>query len=268
MIILDHDTASIVLVIRGTFSIKDVVMDVVCEEEEFLDGFAHSGFLNGSRMVLSKCSSVLEKALCDNFGYGLVVCGHSMGGSVSIMVTMALLSPGQASSLLPPGVEVRCVALGPAPVFRIPGVRGFSSEVYRDKVHIFINDKDVVPRLSLGSVAQLLRVLREIDGLSLSLDQQLAVIMWRRDEETEENRAKVRDIVSSVSQDRFPFLYHPGSVFWLRSGASPGSGSSVTVRGVTAEEAEATAESLGVSETMVSDHIHTAYRDNFRKVHI
>ena len=48
MIILDHDTASIVLVIRGTFSIKDVVMDVVCEDSEFLDGFAHSGFLNGS----------------------------------------------------------------------------------------------------------------------------------------------------------------------------------------------------------------------------
>ena len=116
MIILDHDTTSIVLVIRGTFSIKDVVMDVVCEDAEFLDGFAHSGFLAGSRMVLSKCSSVLEKALCDNFGYGLVVCGHSMGGSVSIMITMALLSPGP--SLLPPGVGVSCVALGPAPVFR------------------------------------------------------------------------------------------------------------------------------------------------------
>ena len=200
MILLDHESASIILVIRGTFSIKDVVMDVVCEDAEFLDGFAHSGFLTGSRMVLSKCSSVLEKALCDNFGYNLVVCGHSMGGSVSIVITMQLLGP--ASSLLPPGVGVRCVALGPAPVFRTLGVRGQVGGEYRDQVHIYISDRDVVPRLSLGSVAQLLRVLRQLDSLGLSLEQQLAVIMWRRDEDSAAIRARVRSIVSAGSQDR------------------------------------------------------------------
>lgn len=125
----------------------------------------------------------------------------------------------------------------------------------------------MVPRLSLGSVAQLLRVLRELDSLGLSLDQQLAVIMWRRDEETEVNRARVRDIVNTRGgQDRFPFLHHPGSVFWLRSSAAPGARSRVTVTSVTEEEAESTAESLGIHETMVSDHIHTAYRENFSKV--
>ena len=203
MILLDHESASIILVIRGTFSIKDVVMDVVCEDAEFLDGFAHSGFLTGSRMVLSKCSSVLEKALCDNFGYNLVVCGHSMGGSVSIVITMQLLGP--ASSLLPPGVGVRCVALGPAPVFRTLGVRGQVPGEYGDhseQVHIYISDRDVVPRLSLGSVAQLLRVLRQLDSLGLSLEQQLAVIMWRRDEDSAAIRARVRSIVSAGSQDR------------------------------------------------------------------
>ena len=202
MILLDHESASIILVIRGTFSIKDVVMDVVCEDAEFLDGFAHSGFLTGSRMVLSKCSSVLEKALCDNFGYNLVVCGHSMGGSVSIMITMELLGP--ASSLLPPGVGVRCVALGPAPVFRTLGVGGEYGDHsdHSDQVHIYISDRDVVPRLSLGSVAQLLRVLRQLDSLGLSLEQQLAVIMWRRDEDSAAIRARVRGIVSAGSQDR------------------------------------------------------------------
>ena len=143
--------------------------------------------------------------------------------------------------------------------------RSVITDEYRDKVHIYINDRDVVPRLSLGSVAQLLRVLRELDSLGLSLDQQLAVIMWRRDEETEVIRARVRDIVNTRGgQDRFPFLHHPGSVFWLRSSVGPGAG--VTITSVTEEEAESTAESLGVHETMVSDHIHTAYRENFGKV--
>ena len=123
-----------------------------------------------------------------------------------------------------------------------------------------------MPRLSLGSVAQLLRVLRELDSLGLSLDQQLAVIMWRRDEETEVTRARVRTIVNTRGgQDRFPFLHHPGSVFWLRSSVTPGAGGVMVTR-VTEEEAESTAESLGIHETMVSDHIHTAYRENFGKV--
>ena len=91
MVILDHATSSVVLVIRGTFSFRDVIMDVVCEDAELLDGFAHGGFLQGSRMVLNKCGHILEQSLRDNFGYNLVICGHSMGGSVGIMITMELL---------------------------------------------------------------------------------------------------------------------------------------------------------------------------------
>ena len=91
MVILDHATSSVVLVIRGTFSFKDVIMDVVCEDEEFLDGYAHGGFLQGSRMILNKCARFLEQSLRENFGYNLVICGHSMGGSVGIMITMELL---------------------------------------------------------------------------------------------------------------------------------------------------------------------------------
>ena len=64
-------------------------------------------------------------------------------------------------------------------------------------------------------------------------------------------------------KDRFPFLYHPGAVFWLRS---VGAGAGVTVVRVSKGEAETIAESIEISETMVSDHIHTAYRDNLGKV--
>lgn len=259
MVILDHETASVVLVIRGTFSFKDVVMDVVCEDSEFLDGFAHSGFLDGSQMVLNKCSSILEKCLCDNFGYNLVVCGHSMGGSVAMMITMELIRT-DSFSILPPGVNVRCVALGPAPVYRTVGSM---PRVFKDSIHIYVNDRDVVPRLSLGSVAKLLMALREIDTLGLTLEEQLAVVMWRRDEDTVTNRARVRSVVSLVCQDRFQFLYHPGTVFRVLSSESR---TSAKVMMDAIEDTDDMAENLEIFETMVSDHIHTAYRENFNKV--
>ena len=101
MILVDHDSSSVVLVIRGTFSFKDVLMDVVCEDAEFLDGYAHEGFLSGSRMVLQKCSRILEESLSEYFRYSLVVCGHSMGGSVAVLITMELLRSDEFN-IIPP----------------------------------------------------------------------------------------------------------------------------------------------------------------------
>jgi hypothetical protein len=37
------------LTIRGTFSMADAISDIVCDEDPFLDGFAHRGILNGAR---------------------------------------------------------------------------------------------------------------------------------------------------------------------------------------------------------------------------
>ena len=67
MIIVDHETASVVLVIRGTFSPKDVIMDGVCEEAEFLDGYAHAGFLSGAKQVMQKCGEIFALQIAMRF---------------------------------------------------------------------------------------------------------------------------------------------------------------------------------------------------------
>ena len=256
MVITDHETASVVLIIRGTLCFKDILMDVVCEEAEFLDGVGHEGFLSGSRMILEKCSSVLERTLREHLGYELVVCGHSMGGSVAEMLTLELLED-HSQQILPPGVSVHCVALGPAPVYR---ARSELADLYRERVRIYINDRDVVPHLSLGSVANFLVVLREIDNLGLTLDEQLAVIMWRQDEETVSNRERVRRVASSAQQDQFDFLHHPGQVTRVFS-----SGEDIALEEQSPEQGLLMAENLEIFETMISDHLHTSYRFNLNK---
>ena len=52
-ILLDHDTRSVVLAIRGTLSIQDVAIDIICDDEDFLHGYAHRGILRhvGKRRI-------------------------------------------------------------------------------------------------------------------------------------------------------------------------------------------------------------------------
>ena len=49
MIFVDHDSKNVVFAIRGTFAINDLVIDALCDEVPFLDGFAHRGMVNVSK---------------------------------------------------------------------------------------------------------------------------------------------------------------------------------------------------------------------------
>ena len=82
--------------------------------------------------MLEEAGPVMEWALRENFGYSLVLCGHSMGGSVAALATLELLF-GAKQSILPPGITARCVAVGPAPVFRGPAL----DPAARDRVTIY-----------------------------------------------------------------------------------------------------------------------------------
>ena len=48
---VDHRSKSIVLTVRGTKSLRDALLDMVCDDAPFLDGSAHSGILKGARRV-------------------------------------------------------------------------------------------------------------------------------------------------------------------------------------------------------------------------
>ena len=48
MLFVDHESRNVVLVIRGTFAINDLVIDALCDEVPFLDGYAHRGMVNVS----------------------------------------------------------------------------------------------------------------------------------------------------------------------------------------------------------------------------
>ena len=48
---VDHKSKSIVLTVRGTKSLRDALLDMVCDDAPFLGGSAHSGILKGAKRV-------------------------------------------------------------------------------------------------------------------------------------------------------------------------------------------------------------------------
>ena len=73
-------------------------------------------------------------------------------------------------------IQVHCIALAPPPVFRPAGRQGMPTRVV-EAIEIYINNCDIVPRLSLASIAHLLACLRAVDELKLSLGTQFDILI-------------------------------------------------------------------------------------------
>ena len=105
IILLDHESEAIVLAIRGTFCLKDVILDMVCDDAPFLEGFAHKGIREGAERVWANSCSALLAALALHPTYSLVLTGHSLGGGVAVLLALELLA-GDGATHLPPGTQV------------------------------------------------------------------------------------------------------------------------------------------------------------------
>ena len=60
-IFLDRQTSNIVLAVRGTHCLTDVVIDAICDDDEFLDGFSHRGITRSAKFVLEECRDKLKE---------------------------------------------------------------------------------------------------------------------------------------------------------------------------------------------------------------
>ncbi|KAK0416225.1 hypothetical protein QR680_012358 [Steinernema hermaphroditum] len=163
VVLVDHATKSIVITIRGSASLMDLVTDLSLNDELFtadvdsdpilrndreLDSEGevrvHRGMLNGARYVYETLRehNVIEDLYVLNPGYNLVICGHSLGGGVASLLTLLL------KQTYP---QVRCYAFSPPGcVISEHGVNDTESHV----LGIVVGD-DIVPRISYQSMLNL-----------------------------------------------------------------------------------------------------------------
>lgn len=90
----DHKTKSIVISIRGSWSISDIFTDLSARPGEFTapgfpeHTFAHYGMIMSCNQILKNLlnDNLLDKILATYPDYQLVVTGHSLGAGLAILV--------------------------------------------------------------------------------------------------------------------------------------------------------------------------------------
>ncbi|KAL1411307.1 hypothetical protein Q8F55_002258 [Vanrija albida] len=192
-IAVEHKLKAIVLTCRGTLGLSDVLVDLTCDYREIpVDGgdpnasyLVHSGMYDSALQLTAKRSTVhqtLVDALNKYPNYGLVLCGHSLGGGVAGLLAITcsvkrerfieqnaaravpvkhprITTPFVTSfgSGLPPGRPIHCYAYG------IPAVASADLASYSaGLITSVVQNSDVVPTLSLG-------VLRDLKNIAVTL---------------------------------------------------------------------------------------------------
>ncbi|KFY34029.1 hypothetical protein V494_07124 [Pseudogymnoascus sp. VKM F-4513 (FW-928)] len=192
---LDHESHAVVLSCRGTLGFEDVLTDMTCDYDDMhihnKSYRVHKGIYASARRLISGAESrvlaTIAAALEEFPTYGLVMCGHSLGGGVVSLLAIMLATPGpdpehnafvttsgppqsglpltassnttdappQAISL-PAGRPIHVYAYGP-PSTLSPSLRRLT----RGLITTIVNKNDLVPSLSLG-------ILHDIQAVALA----------------------------------------------------------------------------------------------------
>ncbi|PRQ70086.1 hypothetical protein AAT19DRAFT_11739 [Rhodotorula toruloides] len=190
---LDHSIKAVVLACRGSLGLSDILTDLTCSYEPISvhDGdphasyFVHSG-MYGSATVLQRGTvhDVIRDALKRFPDYGLVICGHSLGGGVASLLSLLWSSRSSTfaeharsieehtghsiahppistpfvtsyTSGLPPGRPISCYTYG-VPCVASPDLVAYCRGLVTSTIHNY----DIVPTLSLG-------VLRDFKSMAM-----------------------------------------------------------------------------------------------------
>ncbi|KAJ6442327.1 lipase [Purpureocillium lavendulum] len=195
---LDHGAKAVVLACRGTLGFEDVLADMTCEYDDMIwrgrRYKVHKGIHASARRLLygddGRVLVTIREALHEFPDYGLVLCGHSLGGGVTSLLGVMLAQPnpdgpgfvisaephvrliepppGAAAAAaraasarssdirLPSGRRIHVYAYG-SPGVMAPPLRKLTRGLITSVVH----GNDLVPHLSLG-------VLHDMQALALA----------------------------------------------------------------------------------------------------
>ena len=91
-IIKDDQYKKLVLVIRGTFGLRDVLLDLACEPEEALGGICHQGMLRYGGLI-GNCNEFLKININLSFILNKLHSTRTISDSLMIGVILSTIIP-------------------------------------------------------------------------------------------------------------------------------------------------------------------------------
>jgi hypothetical protein len=252
----------VVLVVRGTKELSDMLSDALLEASEYRDGLAHDGIMKSGKFLVEKHLPVLNHLLekSDRNKIKLTLIGHSLGAGAAAIACMEFNDQ--------PTIEATCIG------FCCPALVNKSmSQEWKSKITTIVCDSDCVPRMSGATLANLLMDVLELDWKSNAKNDIAHLIDFLALKVPlllpTENKSSAMDWAVGKLEDKIPEkprglerheleLFPPGKcIHFYRDGV-----------GVSAAEVGCDFfNELDVSRTMVDDHyIHTGLHALFTQL--
>lgn len=147
VLVKDDEIQKIVLMIRGTHSIKDAFTSLtgaskphhVVDSNGVTLGYSHFGMLAAARWMKTEIEHDLENALSEST-YEPLIIGHSLGGGTAAMLTMMLREQGGVFE------NARCISIACPACMTLE-----LAESCKEYVTTLVNGCDVIPTMSSGA---------------------------------------------------------------------------------------------------------------------
>ncbi|KAI8997273.1 hypothetical protein BDB01DRAFT_830875 [Pilobolus umbonatus] len=245
---VDHASEAIVLTCRGTLGLSDVLTDISMEYDDFYlpnepdhpPMKAHRGMLAAAQLLAKEKGKVYQKVrqgLEDYPDYGLVICGHSLGGSVASLLCVLwsekkeiekeVVIPSTFADIdmpsfvtspnsgLPAGRPIHCYSFGSAAVMSVE-----FSNYCAGLVTSVVNNYDVVSGLSLGTLKEFKNVATNLhadgDVAEQIIKRSIKKFRIGKNESSEEDDEWFLSIYKTIRADmKEEKMYPPGSVYLL-----------------------------------------------------
>ncbi|KAG1459785.1 hypothetical protein G6F56_006084 [Rhizopus delemar] len=219
---VDHSSRAIVLTCRGTLGLSDLLTDLSFDYTEFRTWgstfSAHSGMLKAAQRLAREKGPVfssIRQGLQTYPDYGLVLCGHSLGGGVASLLCV-LWSQGEMTSVesgLPANRPIHCYAYGP------PGVMCLElSQRCRGLITSVVHGYDIVSSLSLGLLQDFKNLARSLHAEHNVAEEIMARVIQRRMEGVEDDPwlwAMIKTMRADMTAEK---MYPAGIVYWIEQG--------------------------------------------------
>ncbi|KAJ2852401.1 hypothetical protein IWW36_000288 [Coemansia brasiliensis] len=152
----DRQCNAVVLVVRGTMSAEDTVVDLSCEYTKWNGGLVHSGMKASAQwLFLEVVPQIFAYASSQNIR-SIRIVGHSLGASTAAILTIMLQESRLRLTKLGVDIDqfdIHAYCYGPAPC-----VSDNIADRHRDCIDTFVNRDDLVPRLCYGSMSDFKRM--------------------------------------------------------------------------------------------------------------
>ncbi|KAJ3309490.1 hypothetical protein HDV04_005982 [Boothiomyces sp. JEL0838] len=230
---VDHATSSVIVSLRGTLGLSDLVTDITAnycffKYDDGIEGYVHSGiFQSAIKISNSPIRDAVSEALIKHPGFSLVLTGHSLGAGCAALLTLLwstkiVNEDGSLTFLTDKnkGFPERPIH---SFLYACPAIMSAElSRHFKKLMTTFVYRHDIVPCLSLGLVRDFRNITVSLcheEGMAEGVIGKVLGIFKEHETGTTQRDelwywALLKTLRADMKADK---LYPPGRVYWINA---------------------------------------------------